>query len=312
MIDAQTLTIAMDGTWLGRYGTAPCPACQPEGRKGQNALTLTDGTNCLLAHCKKGGCTFRDILVAAGIAPGTFTPPNPARIAKRERERRAEAERKAEQAKQLWQEAQPIARTVAQTYLRGRGITCDLPPALRFHSATWHGATAKRFPAMVAMVEDSDAFAVHRTYLLADGTGKAEIEPAKAMLGATACGAVRLADGPGPLVVAEGIETALSLASGLLRTPAMVWAALSTSGIRGLRLPDNPGQLTIAPDGDTAGRAAANALATRAHSLGWQVSLLHAPDGRDWNDVLQERPNCKPSLPVSHMSQMSQGVQNEH
>lgn len=76
------------------------------------------------------------------------------------------------------------------------------------------------------------------------------------------------------------------LASRLLGRPGTIWAALSTSGIRGLRLPPQPGGLTIAPDGDTAGREAANALAERAHGLGWQVSLLPAPDGRDWNDIL--------------------------
>ena len=93
----------------------------------------------------------------------------------------------------------------------------------------------------------------------------------------------------GPLVVAEGIETALSLASGLLRTPATIWAALSTSGIRGLNLSLTASRLTIAPDGDKPGREAANALAERAHALGWQVSLLPAPDGRDWNDILTKK-----------------------
>jgi hypothetical protein len=87
-------------------------------------------------------------------------------------------------------------------------------------------------------------------------------------------------------VVGEGIENGLSLASGLLRKPVKVWAALSTSGLRGLRLPPQPGRLTIATDGDTAGREAGHALADRAHALGWQVSLLPAPDGRDWNDIL--------------------------
>jgi hypothetical protein len=91
---------------------------------------------------------------------------------------------------------------------------------------------------------------------------------------------------PQPIKLAEGIETALSLASGLLRTPATVWAALSTSGIRGLHLSHTASRLTIALDGDAPGREAANALAERAHALGWQVSLLPAPDGHDWNDIL--------------------------
>jgi hypothetical protein len=106
------------------------------------------------------------------------------------------------------------------------------------------------------------------------------------MLGATSGGAVKLTVGQGPLVVAEGIETALSLASGVLRDPATIWAALSTSGMRELNLPAVPGHLIVASDGDSAGWEAAQALATRASALGWQVSLLPAPDDQDWSDVL--------------------------
>ena len=287
MTDARDLTQALGGKWYRKYGAAPCPVCQPDRNKGQNALTLADGRNGrLVLDCKKSGCAFLDILAAAGVRTGDYIPPDAATLAKRDAEQRAEALKRAAQAKQVWTEAQPIAGTIAETYLRGRGITCDLGQVLRFHVSCWHGPTAKRYPALVAAVQGASLPAVHRTYLRADGSGKADIDPAKLMLGAVAGGAVRLIEGPGPLVVAEGIETGLSLASGLLRTPATVWAALSTSGIRGLRLPAQPGRLTIAPDGDTAGREAANALAARAHALGWQVSLLPAPDGCDWNDIL--------------------------
>ena len=139
---------------------------------------------------------------------------------------------------------------------------------------------------MIALVEGGAGFAVHRTYLLPDGSGKAAIDPQKAMLGSVLGGAVRLSDASDTLVMAEGIETALSLSCGLLRRPATIWAALSTSGLRSLFLPLKTARLTIAPDGDDAGRAAANALAERAHALGWTVSLLPAPDGHDWNDIL--------------------------
>jgi hypothetical protein len=287
MSDARDLTTALGGKWYRKYGAAPCPVCQPERNKGQNASTLADGRNGrLVLDCKKSGCAFLDILAAAGVRSGDYVSPDAATLAQRETEQFSAAEKKGAQAKQVWTEAQPIAGTIAETYLRGRGITCDLPQVLRFHASCWHGPTAKRYPALVAAVQGASLPAVHRTYLRGDGSGKADIDSAKLMLGAVAGGAVRLTEGPGPLVVAEGIETALSLASGLLRTPATVWAALSTSGIRGLRLPDHPGRLTIAPDGDKAGREAANALAARAHALGWQVSLLPAPDGRDWNDIL--------------------------
>jgi phage/plasmid primase-like uncharacterized protein len=287
MTDAKELTLALGGRWHARYGAAPCPVCQPEGRKGQNALTLADGENGrLVLDCKKSACAFLDILAAAGLRSGDYTPPDAATVAQRKAQQSADAEKRAAQAKRLWLEAQPIAGTLAETYLRGRGITASLPATLRFHPECWHGPTARRLPAMVAAVQGAGSPAVHRTWLSADGLGKADIDPQKAMLGAVTGGAVRLADGPGLLVVAEGIETALSLTSGLLHAPATVWAALSTSGIRGLHLPPTASRLTIAPDGDTPGREAANALAERAHALGWQVSLLPAPDGRDWNDIL--------------------------
>lgn len=269
MMDAPNLTTALGGRWHGRYGAAPCPICQPDRRKGQNALTIAYGHNGgLVLDCKKSACAFLDILAAAGLRSGDNARPDAATIAQRERNAKAEAEKRAAQAKRLWLEAQPIAGTVAETYLRGRGIDCPLPPTLRWHGACWHGPTAKRYPALVAAVQGAGLHAVHRTYLRPDGAGKADIEPAKAMLGATAGGAVRLSDGPSRLVVAEGIESGLSLLCGLLDGPATVWAALSTSGLRGLRLPAQAGRLTVATDGDGPGREAGHALADRAHGLG--------------------------------------------
>ena len=204
MMDAKHLTQSMRGKWYGRYGCAPCPVCQHEGRKAQKALTLADGTGGkLLLDCKKTSCDYRDIATAAGITQGTYTPPDPAIFAQRAAEQRKANAKRAQQAQRVWMRAQPVAGTVAEGYLRGRGITCPLPDTLRFDPQCWH-ATAKTFPAMVALVEGGAGFAVHRTYLCCDGMGKADIDPPKAMLGAVTGGAVRLTDRLGPLVVAEG------------------------------------------------------------------------------------------------------------
>lgn len=285
MTNAKELTAKLGGQWLGRYGSAPCPVCQPDRRKSQNALTITEGGAGLLLHCKKTACAFLDILAAAGLRDGSYRPPDTLEFAKRDAERRAAAMQKSARARRLWQEARRVAGTPAEAYLRGRGITCPLPATLRYHGAAGH-PTGGNFPALVALVQGGDGGAVHRTYLRGDGAGKAEISPAKAMLGATAGGAVRLTGDGGRLVVAEGIETGLSLASGLLAAPAMIWAALSTSGLRALKLPEKPGRLTIAPDGDTPGRNAAHALAERAAGLGWRVAFLDPGDGLDFNDIL--------------------------
>lgn len=287
MTDARSLTLALRGKWHRHYGIACCPA---HGDR-RPSLTLADGDDGrLLLHCKSG-CEFKNVVKALrglGILEisGSYIPPSPAAIARRAGENRAQAERNARKALATWHEARPVAGTIAESYLRHRGITCDLPATLRFHPECWH-PTARRLPALVALVEGLPRVAIHRTYLRPDGCGKADAEPAKAMLGATRGGAVRLTQADGPLVAAEGIETALSLCSGLLRAPATVWAALSAPGIAALHLPERPHRLTIAPDGDPAGKAAAQALAERAAALGWTVNLLAAPQGRDWNDILQ-------------------------
>jgi hypothetical protein len=284
MTDARHLTTALGGKWRGSSGNAPCPVCQPERRQEQDALSLRNLGGRLLAFCHKRGCPFAEIVAAAGLPPDALRHDAEGQ-ARHDAQRAAEEARRERQAKAIWAEAAPVHGTLAETYLRARGITCDLPETLRYQAQGWH-PTAQRFPTLVARVDGADRFAVHRTYLRADGIGKVAVDPPKAMLGTCAGGAVRLSDGAGRLVVAEGIETGLSLLSGLLPGPATVWAALSTSGMRGLHLPPVPGRLTVAADGDAPGRAAATALASRAEALGWQVSLLPAPEGRDWNDVV--------------------------
>ena len=287
MNDAREVTLALGGRWHGRYGTAPCPVCQPNGRRDQNALTLADGNAGLLAHCKRAECDFLDILGAAGLRSDEYCAPDLNRIAQRHTEAKAQAEKRAMAAKRLWAETQPIAGTVAEAYLRGRGISRALPDTLRFHGRCYHGPTQTQAPAMVALVEGGEGFAVHRTYLRPDGSGKAGLAGGdKLMLGATAGGAVRLSGGASRLVVAEGIESALSLLCGLLAEPAAVWAALSTSGMRSLRLPEKPSRLMIARDGDQPGREASHELATKAHALGWRVAMLEPGIGADFNDFL--------------------------
>ena len=286
--EARELTLALGGCWFGGYGKAPCPVCQPERRKKQDALTVATGQGGrLLLNCKKSGCGFCEVLAAAGLPTESFPRANEAAQAEQERKMRATASKKEEQSKRLWHEAEPIAATAAEGYLRRRVITCPLPASLRFIPDCWHGPTACLCPALIAKVEGADGFAVHRTYLRPDGSDKAGLDGGdKLTLGRTRGGAMRLSEGPGRLVVAEGIESALSLLCGLIESPMTVWAALSTGGMRRLRLPPEPGSLMVACDGDKPGREAAGALAERADALGWKVGMLDPGDGLDWNDIL--------------------------
>ena len=281
-INPADLTRDLGGKWHRSYGVAPCPVCQVERRKDQNALTINVKGDWLLLHCKKLGCYFRDILVAANIAPGTVEIDSLALEDARRAREEQEAKSKA-RAQGIWNHAGPLAGSHGERYLLGRGITCALPDTLRWLPDTYHGPSGAYCGAMVANVQPTGG--IHRTFFTKQGDRLSK--SVKMMLGPCSGGAVRLSEAIGPLVVCEGIETGLSLLSGLLDGPHSVWAALSTSGIKGLSLPPRPGELTIAADGDEAGQEAANALARTGYALGWQVSLMPAPDGQDWNDVLQ-------------------------
>ena len=292
-MEAIEITRALLGRWYGSYGLAFCPAHR---NTRTPALRLSNGEGGrLLAFCF-AGCQFRDIIAELrrlGLAEafGDFQRVIPLRNSVPAPQDDAMRIRRATA---VWSKTEPIAGTLAEQYLRTRAIEGALPSALRFAASCWH-PTKTTLPAMVAEVRRGlQTVGVHRTYLAAPGV-KAEVSPAKAMLGCCSGGAVQLSDGSGPLVVVEGIETALSLRDASLSSAdeggatKRFWAALSTSGIAGLKLPDTPGEIIIAPDGDAPGRAAADKLAHRANALSWQVSILEPPgDGLDWNDWARE------------------------
>ena len=149
---------------------------------------------------------------------------------------------------------------------------------------------------MLALVEhaEREPTAIHRTYLRADGSGKALIAPDRASLGPIGGGAVRLAPiVPDEwLIVGEGIETTLSVmqACGL---PG--WAALSAGGIEKLILPAQAAKLIIAADHDDHGRGqrAAHEAAERFLREGRRVRVAMPPCGMDFNDVMRGRANIK-------------------
>lgn len=219
-------------------------------------------------------------MAGAGIAPGTPEIDHAA-LRQIEHDRAVQAAKVLARARSIWDNSNPIEGTKGETYLRSRGITCDLPASLRWLPDAYHGPSGAYCSALIG---DVTTGGVHRTFF--DKQGNRLQGSAKMMLGPCSGGYVPLSDAQGPLVVCEGIETGLSLLSGLLDGRHHVVAALSTSGIKGLTLPDGAHDLIIATDGDMAGEDAGNALGRRAHALGWNVSLMPSPSGQDWNDVL--------------------------
>lgn len=283
--NAQTLALALGGGWTGHTGLAPCPVCQIERRADQRGLSIRAEGAALLAFCHKSGCDFRDIIRAVGL-PRDALRMDPQAARESDARRDAYAAEQRAKARRLWATCKPLAGTKGEAYLRGRGITCAMPPSLGWAADAFHAPSARWLSAMVG---DVSTGGVHRTYF--EKAGGRIGGNAKMMQGPCAGGAVALYEGAGPLVVCEGIETGLSLLSGFLASPAAVWAALSTSGMKALALPSAPGALIVATDSDDggAGWAAGNALAERAAASGWKVSMLPAPKGQDWNDVLMQQ-----------------------
>jgi len=288
MKTARDITKALGGKWYNYYGTAPCPVCQKNADKTHNALTISDGNGKLLMHCKKSNCDFKDLVIACGL--DLKCPQRRTALPRYGRANRTPDYSKF--AKKAWDEGQPVQGTPAETYLRkARGLTGPYPDSLRFHLSLWHGPLQQNFPALIARIDGCDGFSINRTFLRPDGYGKAEIDKAlqKVRLGRGRGGHVSIATGPGPLIVAEGIETAMSYFQFRELQNASAWAPLGTSAMKSLELPLTPQTLVIAADGDREGRIAAEALRSKALRRGWIVKIDAAPPGKDWNDVLLDQ-----------------------
>jgi Toprim domain len=188
--------------------------------------------------------------------------------------------------RRVLEESQPAARTLVETYLHSRGIGI-VPVVLRFAPKLRHAPSGLSLPAMLAPVVDvqGEIVGLHRTFLAAGGSGKADVSPNKMMLGRCARGAVRLGESGDELVIGEGLESSLTVMEATRRP---TWASLSASGMRAVELPPLPlaAHVVIAADHDPAGLAAAERLAERLFSEGRHVRIAKPPTpGQDFNDL---------------------------
>lgn len=297
MSEGRRIVEALGGEWRGRSGLASCPCCQMEGRRDQRALSITDSGGRTLVKCHKSGCAVWPELQRRGLVEGRGegggAPPDPAEAERRRREERQKDAQRLRTAHELFAAGVSCEGTPAAAYLEARGLLGlrfnRMKNTLRFIAETPHSPSGLRLPAMLAQVRgpNGEALGIHRTYLKPDGSGKAEVAPAKMMLGASAGGAVRFGPDAPVIALAEGLETALSIGRASRLT---VWACLSTSGLRGCVLPPLPiaGVVVIAADHDEAGLAAAEATAARLEAEGRATSVIHPQrPGTDWNDLLR-------------------------
>jgi putative DNA primase/helicase len=280
----------------GRAWRCRCPL------HGGRSLVIRDGEGGRVLVTCWGGCDRLDVLAElrrrglldgrADYAPRIISGP-----------RHHDDVSRSARALKIWNATERGAGSIVEQYLASRGIVLDeWPRSLRFHPQCPQprdgvGNFVLPLPAMVALVEHvaCGPVAVHCTYLRADGTGKADIERTKAIIGPIAGGAVRLAmprEGQW-LAVGEGLETTLSVA---VACSMPAWAALSAGGIRNMLLPREATNITIVADHDLSGtgeRAACEAAARwLAEGRCLRVAMPPEP-GTDFNDVLTGRAAAK-------------------
>ncbi|MBM7045546.1 toprim domain-containing protein [Rhizobium lusitanum] len=206
------------------------------------------------------------------------------------------AERPAtERARRLFRMTEPLAGTLADIYLRERGILrASAHGALRFHPSCYYRdlvtARTTSFPALIAAVTDAAGAitGVHRSWLDPDGVGKAKVDDPRRALGGLLGNGVRFrypVTDPVPVLAAgEGLETMLSLSHVMPGMPMV--AALTANHLAGFHFPPGCRRIYIAADADAAGRHGIEGLSRRAQAHGI-LPLVLSPELGDFNDDLR-------------------------
>lgn len=197
-----------------------------------------------------------------------------------------------EASRRLFAMSQPIIGTVAETYLRKRGITAlHGTGSLRFHPRCYYRpdehSPTETWPAIVAAVTDlaGRQTGAHRTWLNPDGLDKAPVETPRRAMGDLLGHAVRFGITGEVLAAGEGIETVLSPRMVLPHMPML--AALSAAHLAAILFPTSLRRLYVLRDRDPAGDVARDSLIARAESVGIEAAGL-SPMRGDFNEDLRE------------------------
>jgi len=196
-----------------------------------------------------------------------------------------------ESARRLFGMSQPVAGTVVETYLRGRGITyLHGIDSLRYHPRCYYrpeaDAPTEIWPAMIAAVTDLQGHitGAHRTWLDPSGRDKAPVDTPRRAMGYLLGHAVRFGTAGDVMAAGEGIETMLSLRC-VMPSMTMV-AALSAAHLAAILFPATLRRLYIVRDDDRAGDGAVAGLFDRAQSAGIEATVL-SPRCGDFNEDLR-------------------------
>jgi hypothetical protein len=190
-----------------------------------------------------------------------------------------------------WQVALPIAGTLAETYLAGRGLRFDDPAGrvLRFAAQRARKGiegNLEYHPALLCALSDArsgEQCGIINIYLRADGSDRQRDKKGKTITGRAAGVVVMLSafdEITAGLIVCEGVETGIAIFQAEMRP---VWACGSTSTLAKFPLLGGIEALTIAADADEPGRRAAAELADRWRHCDREVRIV-PPKAGDWAD----------------------------
>ncbi len=179
-----------------------------------------------------------------------------------------------------------IEGTPVKLYLQRRGITATPPDCIGYRPKAFG-----KYGALVALAQDikGSVLALQQVYLTEDGQ-KAPLEVKKRTnktVDKWSSRAVVRFPGKEPVILAEGIETALSLWQA---TGQETWACLGISNIAYAPLPEKS-TVIIARDGDEPNSKADQQITrviAKMRARGHKVGVATPPEGKDFNDVLVE------------------------
>src|SRR5262245_59154383 len=201
----------------------------------------------------------------------------------------------------VWNEAQPLAGSIAERYLsETRGIDIGKLPltiheALRFHPRCVFGSRTYK-PCLIALMRDPVTdlpVGIHRIGLAQDNGAITKID--RMALGRM--GVVKLwpAHGSAQLVVGEGIETTLAAATRISYAAAALtpaWSAISKGGLSSLPVLPDVSRLILLVDNDENGegqKAAAQCRQIWAAAGRTVAALVPKHTGWDFNDEILGR-----------------------
>jgi len=306
MSAARDVALALGGRRVQRltdgFYLVPCPV--PSHGKGLGdrnpSLRLGDGASRLLVRCF-AGCDVHDILdvlrrrglLVENSQNGARRDHRPLAAQDAERRKREDddAHKRIRWAREICNAARDPRGTLAESYLRSRGLVLDgnlAGKVLRFHPrCPWRSESGERvfLSALIAVfrsIASNEITAVHRIRLdEPERWPKAE----RKMLGVVGGAAVKLdADVGNELAIGEGIETCMAARQLGIRP---TWALGSAGAITHFPVLPNIRTLRLIGENDCINEAAVEQCGLRWQTAGRCVRVIRPTDDcNDLNDVL--------------------------